>query len=102
MITYPERLQKSGSVFTCIASFCSLLLLPSPLSPRIGRLPGFRNRRVIRNGRRSKVATTPSRLFVVYPETSRKTPVVLVIHENMGLTDWGPLSVRSGSPPTPG
>lgn len=26
--------------------------------------------------------------FVVYPESSRKTPVVLVIHENMGLTDW--------------
>jgi carboxymethylenebutenolidase len=26
--------------------------------------------------------------FVVYPERSGKTPVVLVIHENMGLTDW--------------
>jgi len=26
--------------------------------------------------------------FVVYPESSRKTPVVLVIHEIFGLTDW--------------
>jgi carboxymethylenebutenolidase len=27
-------------------------------------------------------------LFLVYPEVSGKAPVVLVIHENMGLTDW--------------
>ncbi len=26
--------------------------------------------------------------FVVYPEVSEKVPVVLVIHENRGLTDW--------------
>jgi carboxymethylenebutenolidase len=26
--------------------------------------------------------------FVVYPEVSVKVPVVIVIHENMGLTDW--------------
>jgi len=26
--------------------------------------------------------------FVVFPESSKKTPAVLVIHENMGLTDW--------------
>jgi carboxymethylenebutenolidase len=26
--------------------------------------------------------------FVVYPKSSDKTPVVLLIHENMGLTDW--------------
>ncbi len=26
--------------------------------------------------------------FVVYPETKEKTPVVLVIHEIFGLTDW--------------
>ncbi len=28
------------------------------------------------------------RLFVVYPEVKQKAPAVLVIHENMGLTDW--------------
>ncbi|MBZ5724327.1 MAG: dienelactone hydrolase family protein [Acidobacteriia bacterium] len=26
--------------------------------------------------------------FVVYPESKSKTPAVVVIHENMGLTDW--------------
>src|SRR6185295_11663398 len=26
--------------------------------------------------------------FVVYPESKSKTPVVLVIHEIFGLTDW--------------
>src|ERR1051326_6074335 len=26
--------------------------------------------------------------FVVYPETKAKTPVVIVIHEIFGLTDW--------------
>ena len=26
--------------------------------------------------------------FVVYPETKRKTAAVVIIHENMGLTDW--------------
>jgi len=26
--------------------------------------------------------------FVVYPEVSKKAPVVIVIHENRGLTDW--------------
>ena len=26
--------------------------------------------------------------FVVYPESKTKTPVVLIIHEIFGLTDW--------------
>ena len=28
------------------------------------------------------------RSFLVYPERSEKTPVVIVIHENRGLNDW--------------
>ncbi len=28
------------------------------------------------------------RSFVVYPEVSKKVPVIIVIHENQGLTDW--------------
>ena len=31
---------------------------------------------------------TPLRCFVVYPEVKNKAPVVLVIHEIFGLTDW--------------
>jgi dienelactone hydrolase len=30
----------------------------------------------------------PVETFVVYPESKDKTPVVLVIHEIFGLTDW--------------
>lgn len=31
---------------------------------------------------------TPVRSFIVYPERSDKAPVVIVIHEIFGLTDW--------------
>src|SRR5258708_21199326 len=27
--------------------------------------------------------------FVVYPESAGRTPVVLIIHEIFGMTDWG-------------
>lgn len=36
----------------------------------------------VKNGDRSV------QCFVVYPEAKEKTPVILVIHENKGLTDW--------------
>ncbi|HZX94921.1 MAG TPA: dienelactone hydrolase family protein, partial [Myxococcales bacterium] len=28
------------------------------------------------------------KVFVVHPEAKGKMPAVLIIHENMGLTDW--------------
>lgn len=31
---------------------------------------------------------TPVRAFVVYPEIATKAPVVIVMHETSGLTDW--------------
>ncbi len=34
------------------------------------------------------VAGTPVRVWVVYPERKDKAPVVVVIHEIFGLTDW--------------
>jgi len=34
------------------------------------------------------VGGTPVRAWVVYPERSAKAPVVIVIHEIFGLTDW--------------
>jgi uncharacterized membrane protein YphA (DoxX/SURF4 family) len=33
-------------------------------------------------------ASAPCEAFVVYPERKEKTPVVIVIHEIFGLTDW--------------
>jgi dienelactone hydrolase len=55
------------------------------------------------------VGGTPIRTWVVHPERSGKAPVVIVIHEIFGLTDWvrgvadqlaaeGFLAVRAGSP----
>jgi len=35
-----------------------------------------------------KSGTRTIKAFVVYPESKEKTPVVLVIHEIFGLTDW--------------
>jgi hypothetical protein len=32
--------------------------------------------------------STPIRAFVVYPEIATKAPVVIVMHESFGLTDW--------------
>src|SRR5882672_6056242 len=34
------------------------------------------------------VGGTPVRMWVVYPERKDKAPVVVVIHEIFGLTDW--------------
>ena len=34
------------------------------------------------------VSGTPVRVWVVYPESKDKAPVVVVIHEIFGLTDW--------------
>ncbi len=49
--------------------------------------------RLNRSPRHAEVATvevggTPVRVWVVYPERRDKAPVVVVIHEIFGLTDW--------------
>lgn len=49
---------------------------------RLNSSPRHQEWVTVKNGDRTVHA------FVVYPESSRKIPVVIVIHENMGLTDW--------------
>ncbi len=49
---------------------------------RVEKSPRHREWVTVKHGDRS-VQT-----FVVYPESKKKTPVVLVIHEIFGLTDW--------------
>ncbi len=49
---------------------------------RLNASPRHQEWATVRNGARNV------RLFVVYPEVKQKAPAVLVIHENMGLTDW--------------
>ena len=50
--------------------------------PRLEKSPRHREYVDIRSGKRTIKA------FVVYPESKNKTPVVLVIHEIFGLSDW--------------
>lgn len=50
--------------------------------PRLNNSPRHREYVDIQSGDRTLKA------FVVYPEAKEKTPVVLVIHEIFGLTDW--------------
>jgi len=57
------------------------------LSPRIGRRATHNSPRHgewvdLKSGERTIKA------FVVYPERKEKTPVVLVVHEIFGLSDW--------------
>src|SRR6202047_730932 len=49
---------------------------------RVEKSPRHREWVSVKHGNRS-VET-----FVVYPESKGKTPVVLVIHEIFGMTDW--------------
>src|SRR5947208_14001115 len=49
---------------------------------RLNNSPRHREYVDIQSGQRTIKA------FVVYPEAKDKTPVVLVIHEIFGLTDW--------------
>lgn len=51
-------------------------------SERLNNSPRHQEWVDVRNG--EKTIST----FVVYPETSEKVPVVVVIHENKGLNDW--------------
>ena len=53
-----------------------------PIRQRLDSSPRHQEWVVVKSGGRSVHA------FVVYPETKDKAAVVLVIHENRGLTDW--------------
>ena len=67
----------------------ALILLCAPLAPaqdwaqaKVEKSPRHREWVTVKHGDRA-VET-----FVVYPESASKTPVVLVIHEIFGMTDW--------------
>jgi carboxymethylenebutenolidase len=53
-----------------------------PMQKRLSASPRHQEWVVVKNGERS------IHTFVVYPEKKDKTAIVLVIHENKGLTDW--------------
>jgi carboxymethylenebutenolidase len=53
-----------------------------PVQHRLNTSPRHHEWVVVKNGERSV------HVFVAYPEVKEKAAVVLVIHENKGLTDW--------------
>src|ERR1035441_1308709 len=68
---------------------CFLFLVSA--SPVLGQ--DWARARVEKSPRHREWATVkhdgrPVETFVVYPEAKDKTPVVLVIHEIFGMTDW--------------
>lgn len=66
----------------CGAFSISQLQAQDWAKPRLEKSPRHREYVDIQSGNRTIKA------FVVYPEAKEKTPVVLVIHEIFGLTDW--------------
>jgi carboxymethylenebutenolidase len=72
-----------------VTMMLALILMGAPLAfaqdwaqARLEKSPRHREWVTVKHGDRA-VET-----FVVYPESATKTPVVLVIHEIFGLTDW--------------
>ncbi|HEV2385763.1 MAG TPA: dienelactone hydrolase family protein [Candidatus Acidoferrales bacterium] len=71
-----------------IAAGFMVLLMAAPVlaqdwaKQRLGQSPRHQEWVTVKHGDRS-VET-----FVVYPESKRKTPAVLLIHEIFGMTDW--------------
>lgn len=72
-----------------IAWTLALILLCAPLAAaqdwaqaRLKKSPRHREWVTVKHGDRAV------QVFVAYPESASKTPVVLIIHEIFGLTDW--------------
>ena len=73
----------------CLPLLCALLLSTAPTASAQGwakslldKSPRHQEWVKVKNGNRTVDA------FVVYPEVSHKAPVVLLIHEIFGLSDW--------------
>jgi carboxymethylenebutenolidase len=74
------------------------LMMWSPIAPRAADLPpGEKEAKAVlekspRHGEYVDIAVpgakTPLKAYVVYPERKDKAPVVIVIHEIFGLSDW--------------
>ncbi len=82
-------------VVVALVSSCLLVLLPAARAANPKLPPGEDAAKERLNGspRHGEYATvdaggTPLRMWVVYPERKEKAPVVIVIHEIFGLTDW--------------
>jgi carboxymethylenebutenolidase len=82
-----EEMKRAGlAVFAAVATFCLFNAMPVSAQEwakaRLNNSPRHAEWVEIKSGDRTIKA------FVVYPERKDKAPVMLVIHEIFGLTDW--------------
>ena len=84
------------AAWTIVVSFAALPVRAAPGEPG-GLPPGEKDAKEVlnkspRHGEFVDVAVpgakTPLKSYIVYPERKDKAPVVIVIHEIFGLTDW--------------
>ena len=67
---------------------CFFLSPPLPCTRRTGPRPASKPRPAITNTLLLKHGNRTVQAFVVYPEVKAKAPVVVLIHEIFGLSDW--------------
>ncbi len=77
-----RRMCRIGRIAITLAILISAALAQDWAKASLDKSPRHQEWAQVKHGER--VVHT----FVVYPETKRKVPVVLLIHENGGLTDW--------------
>jgi carboxymethylenebutenolidase len=74
---------KRATIIVALILMCAPLVFAQDWAQaRLEKSPRHREWVTVKHGDRA-VQT-----FVVYPESAKKTPVVLIIHEIFGLTDW--------------
>jgi carboxymethylenebutenolidase len=71
-----------GSIFCCIIFFASVAGAQEWARAQLNKSPRHQEWVMVKHGNRA-VET-----FIVYPQAATKRPVVLIIHEIFGMTDW--------------
>lgn len=83
-----KRLLHATAIPSLLLAVCALVLAVPSLSAqewakqKLDKSPRHQQWVNIKSGNRTVQA------FIVYPEVSRKAPVILMIHEIFGMTDW--------------
>ena len=83
-----KRLLHATTISALLAAVCAMLLAVPPVSAQewakqiLDKSPRHQQWVSIKYGDRTLQA------FIVYPQVSHKAPVLLMIHEIFGLTDW--------------
>jgi carboxymethylenebutenolidase len=87
-VLFPKTAFTPMKIPALLLAASALLSLPAVQAQdwALGRLEGKSSRH--QEWVKVPTGTRPLQTFITYPEISTKATVVIVIHENMGLTDW--------------